>query len=125
MGSRKFAILGRAPTDRPAGPHSRYRIPLAEEDVNRCIESKPRNEAGEPQLTPSRGSVRPGLLEFPAAAASRATCWPAVDNRQHRRSGVEVILVDLGWVPLYRDGYESITTMSGIYGHLVSSEFLS
>lgn len=78
-------------------------LPLSEADITSCIESKPRNEAGERELTPAEAAfaqaVTTSLQQVPQA--QRAGLQATAGNIAE--AVVEVVLVDLGWSPLYHD----------------------
>jgi hypothetical protein len=77
-------------------------LPPSEVDITGCIESRPRTEAGELQLTPAEAA-------FAQAFATSLQQVPQAQRAVFRRRPAtspapsEVILVDLGWSPLYHD----------------------
>jgi hypothetical protein len=82
-------------------------LPLSEVDITGCIESKPRTEAGERQLTPAETAFAQAfatsLQQVPHA--QRAGLQATVGNIAE--AVVEVLLVELGWSPLYHDEHPS------------------
>ena len=78
-------------------------LPLSEVDITGCIESRPRTEAGERQLTPAEAAFAQAfatsLQQLPQA--QRARLQATAGNIAE--AVVEVVLVDLGWSPLYHD----------------------
>jgi hypothetical protein len=78
-------------------------LPLSEVDITACIESMPRTEAGEQQLTPAEAAFAQAfamsLQQLPQA--QRAGLQATAGNIAE--AVVEVVLVDLGWSPLYHD----------------------
>ena len=78
-------------------------LPLSEVDITGCIESMPRTEAGERQLTPAEAAFAQAfatsLQQLPQA--QRAGLQATAGNIAE--AVVEVVLVDLGWSPLYHD----------------------
>jgi hypothetical protein len=78
-------------------------LPLSEVDITGCIESRPRNEAGERQLTPAEGAFAQAFATSlqQVTPAQRAGLQATAGNIAE--AVVEVVLVDLGWSPLYHD----------------------
>jgi hypothetical protein len=78
-------------------------LPLSEVDITGCIESSPRTEAGELQLTPAEAvfaqAFATSLQQVPQA--QRAGLQATAGNIAE--AVVEVVLVDLEWSPLYHD----------------------
>jgi hypothetical protein len=78
-------------------------LPLSEVDITGCIESRPRTEAGERQLAPAETAFAQAfatsLQQLPQA--QRAGLQATAGNIAE--AVVEVVLVDLGWSPLYDD----------------------
>jgi hypothetical protein len=78
-------------------------LPLSEVDITGCIESGPRTEAGKRQLTPAEAAFAQAfatsLQQLPQA--QRAGLQATAGNIAE--AVVEVVLVGLGWSPLYHD----------------------
>ena len=78
-------------------------LPLSEVDITGCIDPGPRTEAGERQLAPAETAFAQAfatsLQQLPQA--QRAGLQATAGNIAE--AVVEVVLVDLGWSPLYDD----------------------
>jgi hypothetical protein len=78
-------------------------LALCEVDITGCIESRPRTEAGQRQLTPAEAAFAQtfatSLQQVPQA--QRAGLQATAGNIAE--AVVELVLVDLGWSPLYHD----------------------
>ena len=70
---------------------------------HRRIESTPRTEAGERQLTPAKAAFAQAFATSLQQLTQAERAGLQATGRNIAEAVMEVVLVDLGWSPLYHD----------------------